>query len=253
MIVKTVDLTPVTVAAPTRICSQVAGGMLDFTRIFGRHEIDIWRDEQTLSAAVVLNQLAADLACDFEKELEGATWKDGLIAPSRFIATRVAPTVRQVSEPIIEKIIDRANRDLQRIVQHQAVWNETAGNATEVDETAAALHDVAFAAAPLAGGLAAAAAVPVMGITTTTAFFGLVTTTAISWPVVVVGGAVAGAGIATGVLNTSRIWAKAESRLRNRIHSHVVATLVQGRPNKPSILEQLSALFARTAVQAKKL
>jgi hypothetical protein len=92
-----------------------------------------------------------------------------------------------------------------------------------------------------------------MGVTTTTAFFGLVTTTAISWPVVVVGSAVAGVGFATGLLNTSRIWSKAEQRLRRRVREHVVAVLLQGPPKQPAVLEQLSSLFERTAIEAKKL
>ena len=227
--------------------------MFDFRKIFGRHEIDAWRDEQTLGAAAVLNQLAADLTHSFEDELKSATWKDGLVAPSAFIATRIAPEVRKTTEPIVAKIIDRANGELQRIVAHQAVWNETARHLPEADESRAALADVAWAAAPFAGGLAAAAAVPAMGVTTTTAFFGLMTTTAVSWPIVIVGGAAAGVGIATGILNTGRIWSKAEQRLRKRVREHVVAVLLQGPPEQPAVLEQLAALFERTATEAKKL
>lgn len=227
--------------------------MFDFRKIFGWHEIDAWRDEQTLGAAAVLNQLAADLVHSFEDELKGASWRDGLIAPAAFITTHIAPQVRDATEPVVAKIIDRANGELQRIVAHQAVWNETARHLPETDESSAALTDVAWAAAPLAGGFAAAAAVPTMGVTTTTVFFGLMTTTAISWPVVIVGSAVAGAGIATGVLNTGRIWAKAEQRLRKRVHQHVVAVLLQGPISQPAVLEQLAALFDRTATEAKKL
>ena len=228
-------------------------GMFDFRKIFGRHEIDAWRDEQTLGAATVLNQLAADLADSFDDELKSATWKDGLLAPSKFIATRIAPEVRRATEPVVAKILNRANSELQRIVAHQAVWNETARHLPETDESTAALTDVALAAAPLAGGLAAAAAVPVAAVTTTTAFFGLMTTTAISWPIVIVGGAAAGAGIATGILNAGRIWSKAEQRLRKRVHEHVVAVLLQGPPRQPAVLEQLAALFERTATEAKQL
>jgi hypothetical protein len=227
--------------------------MFNFSKIFGRHEIDAWRDERTLAAAAVLNQVAADLACSFEDELRSATLKDCMIAPGKFIATRVAPVVKEVCEPVVEKIVDRANRQLQNIVTYQAVWNDTARHLPEADSSAAALHDVALAAAPLAAGVATGVASVTMGVTTTTYLGLFVTGTAISWPVVIVGGAVAGAGIATGLLNTSRIRAKAEERLRRRVHDHVVAVLIEGPAEQPSVLEQLAAMFARTAQEAKRL
>lgn len=52
----------------------------------------------------------------------------------------------------------------------------------------------------------------------------------------------AGVCIATGVLNTSRIWAKAEQRLRKRIHDHVVGILVRGPPDQRSP-RQADAVF----------
>ncbi len=155
------------------ICAHLRLGMFNFLNIFGHHEIDAWRDEQTLAAAAVLNDLATHLACGFEDELKSATWNDGLIAPGKFIATRVSPAVREASEPVVEKILDRANRELQEIVAHQAVWNDTPRHSTEADDPAPALQDVAVAAAPLAGGLAAAAALPAMAVTTTRLFSAL--------------------------------------------------------------------------------
>src|SRR5687768_14253107 len=128
--------------------------MFNFNKIFGRHEIDAWRDERTLAAAAVLNQVAADLACSFEDELRSATLKDCIVAPGKFIATRVAPAVKEVCEPVVEKIVDRANRQLRDIVAYHAVWNDTSRHLPEADDSAAALQDVALAAAPLAGGIA---------------------------------------------------------------------------------------------------
>jgi hypothetical protein len=225
--------------------------MFNFRNIFGRHEIDEWRDEQVIGAAATINQLAADLTCAFVDELSSASWRDALIAQGRFISTRIAPQVRATSEPVVGAIIGRANAALKRIVEYQAVWHDSPRHLPEGEDPSAAIRDVAWAAAPLAGGVAAAATLPAMAITTSTAFFGLMTTTAISWPVVIGGGAFAGAGIATGVINTSRIWSKAEERLRRRVRDHVIAVLLRGPTGQPAILEQMEALFATTANEAK--
>lgn len=227
--------------------------MFDFTKIFGRHEVDVWRDHHTLTAATVLNEVAADLACGFEEEINKATWKDTLVNPGAFIATRVAPQVRETSEAVVSRIVERANRELQEIVAYQAVWNNIPREVETRHDSAAAIRDVAIAAGPIAGGVATAVALPAMSVTTTTALFGLVTTSVISWPVVAVGATVVGASLATGILNGNKIRAKAEDRLRKNIHHHVVATLLKGDRGQPSVLEQLTALFTQTAAEAKKL
>jgi hypothetical protein len=80
-----------------------------------------------------------------------------------------------------------------------------------------------------------------------------VTTTAISWPIVIGGSALAGIGVATGVLNTAKIWDKTEARLRRKIRDHVVCALLQGRPGSPAILDQLKDVLDDAAKKAKKL
>jgi hypothetical protein len=227
--------------------------MFDFIKIFDRHEIDAWRDEQTLAAAAELNEVAAYLACAFDRELNKATFKEILINPGNFIATNVDPDLRRASDVVVDRIVERANRSLKEIVAHQAVWNNIPREITNDEDSVAAIRDVAFAAGPIAGSLATAAALPTIGVTTTTAFFGLVTTTVISWPVIAMGATIAGAGLATGVLNASKIPANARERLRRKIHRHVISTLLQGSAKQPSVLEQLTVLFANTAAEAKKL
>jgi len=226
--------------------------MFDFTKIFGQHEIDMWRDAHTLDAAAQLNEVAAGLACDFESEIKNATLKD-LLNPNNFIATRVAPVVREASEQVVSKIIERANRHLQEIVAHQAVWNNIPRDVASCEDSGAAIFDIAVAAGPIAGSLVTAAALPTMAVTTTASLFGLITTTVISWPVVVVGATVAGAGLATGIFNAGKVRTKAEERLRKNIHKHVLRTLLQGTATQPALLEQLTQLFRRTAAEARKL
>lgn len=224
-----------------------------FRRIFGDQRIDDWASDYTLIAARTLNQVAADLIVCAEQEIAQAGWKDGLIGPTAFVNERIAPLVRSVAEPAALQIVEEANAALLELVEAQAVWvrepEQADGPASMLD----GVQDVAAAVVPLAAGAATVAALPFAAVTTTTAMFGLVTTTAISWPVVVGGGALAGLGLATGVLNTAKIWEKTEARLRERVRRFILATLIDGTDAAPSILQQLGREFALAARKAKAL
>lgn len=222
-----------------------------FAWLFGHHEIDKWRDDITIMAAASLNQIASDLILAAEKDIKSVSWKDGLVGQARFVATRVAPRIRPVAEPVVEHIMEEANRRLGRIAEHYAVWSLQPNAAVAEPKDIEGWRDVAVAAAPLAGGVALAAALPAAAVTTTTAWLGLVTATTISWPVVIGGGALAGVAIATGVMNTAKIWEKSEARLRRKVRDHVVAVLLQGTPSNPSILDQITSTLREAAVQAK--
>lgn len=222
-----------------------------FQRIFADHRFDEWVSDQTMMAARILNQAAADIILQSEDELATASWKDGLINPNAFIVDRIAPRVRDVAEPVALMIIEEANRSLQTIVDVQAVWTRSIENAPLGDNTFEGVGDFAVAVVPLGAGAAAAAALPFAAVTTTTAFLGLVSTSAISWPVVLGGGALASLGIVTGVVEGSKIWSKVEVRLRKRIRDFVVATLIKGDAGHPAILEQLIAEFHGTATRAR--
>lgn len=224
---------------------------MNFLNLFGKHEIDVWRDDHTLVAASCLKEVAADLIASFEKDLKAASWKDGLIGQNAFIATNVNPRIHEMARPLVDYIVTRANEALARIVAHQAIWQYRPTVAPEGEAAFEGWQDVAVAAAPLAGGVATAVALPAMAVTTSAAFFGLVTTTAVSWPVVVGGGAVAAVGIGTGLINAGKIWDKTEARLRRKVQDHVVATLLVG-DRQPSVLKQLTDAFATTAKEAKR-
>lgn len=226
--------------------------MFALGNLFGNHEVDAWRDDYTLAAAATLNQVAGDLIADFESDLKNATWKDGLLGQSSFIAERVTPTVHAVARPVVDAFVNKANEALLSIVECQSTWQYEPMSGGEDHHAGGGMVNVALAAGPLAGGVATLAAVPLMAVTTSTAFFGLVTTTAISWPVVVGGGALATVGIATGLLNTGKLWDKTEARLRKKIREHVVSILLKGSEKQPAVLEQLSAVLEATAERAKK-
>ena len=227
------------------------GESLNFLNLFVRHEIDVWRDDYTLMAASCLNDLAVDLIASFEDDLATASWKDGLVGQNAFIAKRVTPRIHERAGPLVEHIVQLANASLAGVVQHQAIWQYGPTDTPAGEGAFEGWKDVASAAVPLAGGVATAAALPTLAVTTTAAFFGLVTTTVVSWPVVVGGTALAGLAIATGVINTGKIWDKTEARLRNKVHDLVVATLLVGN-KQSSVLEQLSDSFMATAKEAKR-
>lgn len=224
---------------------------MNFLNLFGKHEIDAWCDDYTLMAASSLNEIAADLIASLENDLKAASWKDGLIGQSAFIARNVNPRIHEIARPLVDHIIARANEALARIVAHQAIWQYRPTDAIEGEGAFEGWQDVAVAAAPLAGGIATVVALPAMAVTTSAAFFGLVTTTVVSWPVVVGGGAVAAVGIGTGLMNVGKIWDKTEARLRRKVRDHVVTTLLVG-DRQPSALEQLTEALASTAKEAKR-
>lgn len=227
--------------------------MFKLSRFFGHPEIDQWRDDYTLLAAATLNDLASRLIADADKELEAATWKDGLVGQSSFIERRIATAVRDAAAQVADHMIATANRRLSQIVAHEAVLSLAPKQASQGPDTFEGWQDVAAAAAPLAGGAALAAALPGAAITTTTAWFGLVTATTISWPVVLGGGAVVGVAVATGALNTARIWDKTEARLRRKVREFIIASLILGTDKQPSVLQQVTRVLADAAEHAKKL
>lgn len=224
-----------------------------FNRIILGHRIDDWASNWSLFAARTLNQVAADLIASAEQDISSASLKDGLLSPAAFLQNSIAPKVREVAEPVAMEIINEANAALAVIVEEQAVWVRSPDYAEQPEGAFDGARDIAAAAVPLAAGVATAASLPFAAVTTTTAWLGLVTTTTISWPVVVGGGAIAGLGIATGLLNTAKIADRTQARLRDRVRSFVVGSLIGSYNNSPSILQQLTAEFERAAKRAKAL
>lgn len=228
-------------------------GLVD--HLFGRSAVAQWLSDHTIVAARTLTQVAADLIRESDALVKEADWQSAILSPADFVTSTIAPMVRETSEPVAVAILEDANRDLARIAQHQAVWtrspNQDAGKANDYG----AFFDVATAAGPIAAGVATAAAIPMAAVSTVTsgiAWLGLgVTSTVISWPVVVGGGALAGLGIATGAFNGARLQDKIYSRLRTRAREYITASLLGGDEANPSILIQLTTQFERVAEAAR--
>lgn len=78
---------------------------MNFLNLFGKHEIDAWRDDYTLAAASILNEVAADLIASFEEDFKAASWKDGLVGQNAFIARSVNPRIHEMARPLIDHIV----------------------------------------------------------------------------------------------------------------------------------------------------
>lgn len=229
--------------------------MLSLNRLLARRDLDDWRDEQTLVAARVLNQAAADLIASFAETVKTATWKDGLIGQDAYIRRAVEPKVVEVVEPIARRLLEDANRALAELVDHSASWTREAGVPAGAANGFEGWEDVAVGVGPIVGGAAIAAAVPTLAVTTTGGLLGtgLFATTVVSWPVVVVGGAAAAVAVGTGIINSARLWDKTEAKLSRRISGHVQAMLLRGSPEHSSILDQLAARYAEAAENARRI
>ncbi|GFZ98759.1 hypothetical protein GCM10010923_03730 [Blastomonas marina] len=223
------------------------------TRLFVDHSFDEWASDQTLLAARVLNQAAADLILQTEEDLTKAGWKDGLVDPNAFLREKIAPRIRAVGEPLALMLIEDANEALQSLANERALWSRNIEDAPVHGNSFEGAGDIAATAIPLGAGAAAAAALPYLAISSTSAYFGFVTTTAISWPIVVGGGAIAALGIATGIIEGSRLWSKLEARLRRKSRELIISALLRGTAQRPSILEQLESEYRQTAERARSI
>lgn len=222
-----------------------------FQKFFIDQRFDEWASDQTLLAARILNQAAADLILQAEEDIANASWKDGLFDQNAFILDRIAPRIREVAEPLAVMIIEEANVSLAALSDMKAIWSRNVEPAPTKGNSFHGFGDIAAAIVPLGAGTATAVAIPTAAVTTTTAFFGLVTTTAISWPVVIGGGAVASLGIATGLIESGKVWSKVAARLRRTTRDFIVAALLKGTADHPSILDQLTAEFQSAASEAR--
>jgi hypothetical protein len=222
-------------------------------RVFASREIDRWAADQKLAAEQRLKQVAHDLLVSAEAEIAKVGLLDGLLGQSTFISDRIAPVVRTYAEPVASDILYNANLALPDIVVDNAQWQVQPEYAESPEAPFDGAKDILSAAVPLVGGAAGAVAVPFAAVTTTTALFGLVSFTAVSWPIVIGGGTLAAAGLVTGILNTGKLKYRTKVRLRERVQRFISASLIEGTVKNPAILQQLASEVDRTAQRAKAL
>lgn len=194
-------------------------------RLFGRGPIRRWRDTHVALARAVLQQAAADLIETLDAELSQADWQDGLIEQTRFVATRIAPVVRRVADPLARRVIEEADRTLQTIAYYPLHWRPQPIDTHLMRDMMEELGDWAAAGGAALSGL-------MRGAATTLPF-----------------GDAAGRGATPG--DWMRL--RAEARLRAKVHAYVVATVVKGPKGRPSMLEHVIDLLREAARHAQPL
>ena len=223
---------------------------MSIANFFLKRRLQSWRDDEFYAAALVLRQLAADLVDEASRQVAALPKLELLTQSGSFLSAKLAPLVREASEPVMLRLTEQANKHLSELLCFSAIW----ASAPTDDPSSNRLdgwQEVALASAPLAGGVAAAASLPTIAVTTTASMFGLVTTTAISWPVVIGGGVVAGSLVATGIWNSAQLIDRLRLRLQRKATEQIIATLLTGRKSK-ALLEQYADILDQTVAQARR-
>lgn len=208
------------------------------TSLFVTNRLHEWREDQYAGAGLVLHQFATDMIEHVDAEIDGLSNRALGMKQTTYIARTLLPMIKEKSRPLMDRLSEKANRDLDALAHEAAIWAESPTDEPE-ERLLEGVPDIALAAGPLAGGMATAMAIPAAAVTTTSGFFGLFATTTVSWPVVATGGVVAGGLIATGIWNVSKLTDKMRSRLRRKSREFILATVLSGKKH-PSLLEQFA-------------
>lgn len=222
--------------------------------IISRREILEWRDRHLMAAPLAISRAWQDVSPTIDEKLAAITWRSALTEPELFIARVIDPVIAQAINAAAQQIIVDAQTELQVLIAHQMEVETTMSSTPVERDHLAGAADLIAGLAPLAGGVAAGAALPSLAVVSGTAFFGLVATSAISAPILLGGLLVAGAGIATGALQTAKIKDKRTARMRDRVQRHVGAAVlsIEPRSSNLSVLARLLAAINAAAEAALK-
>lgn len=224
-----------------------------FKNYFLKRQIEDWREETIINTTRILKQVTAELSVLFDEEIAKLGLNDSIINADQFIANTVAPEVRKVINLIVPAIISDANESLNTLVASHLVWTSQAEGHEKPISQIKTLFDVAIGVGPIVGGGVLAFSIPSMAVTTTSGIFGLFATSIISWPIALAIGAASMTAIGVGALNISQLNNKAQHRIRDKIIEKLHKQILQGTPEVPSILDQLTLLFNEAAEKAKSI
>ncbi|MBY6014075.1 hypothetical protein KUV75_04060 [Qipengyuania gaetbuli] len=206
-----------------------------------RRKVLEWRDEHSTAATLELNRLWLDVKPLVAEKLAAVSWRSALAEPNRYITREIDPFLAEQLAPKLEKLVSRAQQDLKAIARRHFELNPSlAPNEGEENHLGSAIA-ILSGIAPLAGGLAMGIALPSFAIVSGTTAFGLVATSTVSLPIVLGGVAAAGALLATGVVNTSKLHSYSAGRMMKRVEDHVRRSLLLAdqSASPPSVLGQL--------------
>lgn len=224
-----------------------------------RRSILKWRDRHLVAASLALNRAWQDVRPVVEEKLAAISWKSVLFESDAFVAREIDPLVADAVGTATQRIMAVAQSELDTLVSHQMeVERSLQQTSTEQQQDRwAGTVDLLAGVAPLAGGVAAGAAVPGLAIVSGTAFLGLVSTSVVSVPILVGGIVVVGALLSAGALQTSKIKDKGTARMLDRVRRHVEAAVLSVDPDAatPSVnlrLQNAITAAAKAALERLK-
>lgn len=219
-------------------------------RIALRRRILNWRDAWSMEAEARLSKFASEKANGI------ATWANGLRA-YQLAAARTGmadfpdlPGFIEEASKLANMVVANAHRELTSIVAHHLEIEARAGRAQPAKGISAdQVLEIGRGVAPLAAAATLLAALPALATTTTVSFFGLITTSSVSLPVLAAGAAGVGVLGYFGVINVGDLRTRQERILIEAIEGVMEAQLLapdtEGKDH--SLLARLHKGFADAA------
>lgn len=217
-----------------------------------RRSVLEWRDRHSMAAALALHRACQDAWPLIDARLAAVSWHSVLTETDAFVTREIDPIVAGAVNEAVQRLLRDAQSELNHIIEHHLEVEATLGE-TPVDANKLASElDLIAGLAPILGGVGVAAALPSFAVVSGAVMFGMVATSAISAPILLTGIVVAGAGLATGVLQTSRIKEKRTARMRVRVQSHIDSAVLDVTPESasPSLLARLTTAIQTAAAAA---
>jgi hypothetical protein len=194
-----------------------------------RRRILEWRDECLFDAKISLIRLTLDLAPLVREALEKATMVELIGKPRSFCTDKVDPLVDARLRPELARLEQTASEKLLAIRSAAAHFEQAAFASKAEGSPWSNVLDIGSVGAPVVLGAGALLAAPAMAVGTTAAFFGFMTTSAISVPVLLGVIGVASIATATGLTRGFRLKDRAINRLNEKVLASMAASII-GEP-----------------------
>ncbi|MBS4011716.1 hypothetical protein F1C10_15695 (plasmid) [Sphingomonas sp. NBWT7] len=217
-----------------------------------RRSVLEWRDRHIIAATLALHRACQDAWPLIEARLAAVSWHSVLTETDAFVTREIDPIVAGAVNEAVQRLIREAQLELDHIIEHHLALEATLGGTPVETNKLTSELDLIAGLAPILGSVGIAAALPSFAVVSGAVMFGMVATSAISAPILLTGIAVAGAGLATGVLQTSRIKEKRTARMRVRVRNHIDAAVLNDVPKSttPSLLVSLTIVIQTAAAAA---
>jgi hypothetical protein len=217
-----------------------------------RRQVRDWRDHWTLEAQIAVRRAVAARMGTLAEAIRALPVKELALVRTGFGALPEVAAILQAASDAAGQVVEQARAALGAIVtDHLAMQVRAADGTAPAGLDTRDLLALGQAAVPFAAAVGLGLALPGMAVTTSTAMFGLVATSAVSLPVLAagIGGIVALSAFGAINLPTLRTGQEAKllAAIEAELEKRLFAPAAQGRP--PSLLAQVEAGFAEAAAR----